>query len=82
MAQPRVIYVPPSDEDVEALVREASQRMADETGDQGYLDPDIMWGLAAFIKLVGKIKAKQLNQAEEDSSAFDTAEKQSYPVDK
>lgn len=80
MARPRVIYTPPSDAEVEQLVCEASQRMADETGDQGYLAPEIMWGLAAFIKLIGHIKAKQLNRAQEGD--FDTPDKQSYPVGK
>lgn len=79
---PSVIYYPPPDKVVDRLVHDASQRLADQTGDQRYLDPEIMWGLAAFIKLVGKIKAKQLNQAEQNGSAFDTLNEQSYLIEK
>lgn len=65
-------FYPPDDDTVHRFVHSASTLMAEKNNDQGYLDPEVVWGLAAFIKLVGEIKAKQLN---ETGSAFDSSKK-------
>jgi len=61
-----VEYVPPSDDRIDRLVENASQRLAVCYEDEGYLDPEVAYGLSAFIKLVARIKAKQLNRLEDD----------------
>ncbi len=77
MPRPAITYLPPDDADVDRLVREASQRLAAGSGDPSYLDPEVMWELAAFIKLIGKLKAKQLNANE--AQCFDSRSKPDYP---
>jgi hypothetical protein len=74
-------YHPPSDETVERFVRSASIGMASKSGDQGYLDPEVTWGLSEFIKLVGELKAKQLNNAA-TNGVFDTRINEGYPIEK
>ena len=73
-------YYPPSDEAVERFVREASERLAEQYQDESYLDPEVMWGLSAFIKLIADIKARQLNaENEAEAECFDSLEKSDYP---
>lgn len=57
-----ITYTPPADHAVDRLVQEASRRLATMSGDMRYLDPDVIWGLSEFIKLIGRIKARQLNE--------------------
>lgn len=76
---PAIIYTPPADDAVDRLVEEASARLAVMSGDTRYLDPDVMWGLSEFIKLIGRIKARQLNEAQ--ASAFDNPENLGYPIE-
>ncbi|MCI0710101.1 MAG: hypothetical protein L0154_08055 [Chloroflexi bacterium] len=60
--QPNIIYIPPAENLVHQFVQVASLQIAQEFDDEGYLHPDVMYGLCSFIKLLGQIKAKQLNQ--------------------
>ena len=71
-------YYPPSDEAIERFVREASEKLAEHYHDESYLDPEVMWGLSAFLKLIAEIKARQLNAASE-AECFDSLDKQEYP---
>ncbi len=61
--QPNIIYSPPAENLVHQFVQIASLQIAQKYEDEGYLHPDVMYGLCSFIKLLGQIKAKQLNQA-------------------
>lgn len=63
-----VEYHPPPDEVVEAFVRDASFHMVAKSGDERFLEPEVTWGFATFIKLVGEIKARQLNAAYDNNS--------------
>lgn len=71
-------YYPPADETVESFVRNASLRMAAMRNDQGYLDPEVTWGLSEFIKFIGEIRARQLNEASSGID-FDNPDKPGYP---
>lgn len=59
-----ITYTPPTDDAVDHFVQEASRRLAAISGDTRYLDPEVTWGFAEFIKLIGRIKARQLNEAQ------------------
>lgn len=79
MKEPRPIeYYPPSDDAVRRVVEAASVRMAESNDDPGYLDPEVTYGLSAFIKLIGQIAAKHLNEAS-GGGLFDNPEKRGYP---
>lgn len=69
-------YVPPSDETITRIAQDTSKGMAARHDDEGFLDPEVVWGLAAFIKLIAAIKARQLNK--QNGSDFDSLEKPDY----
>jgi hypothetical protein len=73
-----VEYHPPTDEIVGGFVRDASLHMAAKGGDKRFLEPEVTWGFAAFIKLVGAIRARQLNAAYNNNSV-DKNSKPRYP---
>ncbi|MEM6283010.1 MAG: hypothetical protein AAF787_12505 [Chloroflexota bacterium] len=54
-------YHPPADERLEALVQQASERLAERYADDSYRHPDVVFGFSAFLKLLAKLKAQQLN---------------------
>jgi hypothetical protein len=65
----RTIYVPPDRDTIYAMAKDVCARMAEESGDPSYNDPETITGLADFIGIVAKMKANALNRG----SAVDQA---------
>ena len=60
--QPRIEYVPPSDEILNQLARDACAQLALSHG-SAYQDPDVIHGLAELLRIAARIQARRLNQA-------------------
>lgn len=59
--QRRIEYLPPAQEDIDAYARAVCQKIA-QAGDPSYTTPEVVHGLAEFMKIAGKIQAKHLNR--------------------
>ncbi len=57
----RIEYLPPAREDIFACAQEVCDRMAAQHGDT-FADPDIVHGLAEFMRIAARIHAKHLNR--------------------
>jgi hypothetical protein len=57
----RVIYIPPASAIFDKLAREACHILAQQ-GNSGFDDPEVMYGFAAYLKLVAELTAKYLNK--------------------
>jgi hypothetical protein len=60
--KPRIEYVPPSDEVLNRLARDACAQLALAHG-SAYQDPDVIHGLAELLRIAARIEARRLNQA-------------------
>jgi hypothetical protein len=60
--KPRIEYVPPSDEILNRLARDACAQLALAHG-SAYQDPDVIHGLAELLRIAARIEARRLNQA-------------------
>jgi hypothetical protein len=60
--KPRIEYVPPSDEVLNRLARDACAQLALAHG-SAYQDPDVIHGLAELLRIAARIQARRLNQA-------------------
>lgn len=56
-----VIYCAPSSESVDAYAREVCEKLAQQI-DPSYADYEVVSGLAGFLKLLSRIRAKQLSE--------------------
>lgn len=57
----RVEYVPPKPGAVRAFARRVCKRLAEQMNDPSFLEPHVVQGLAAFLQLAARAKAKHLN---------------------
>jgi hypothetical protein len=57
----RIEYLPPAQEDIHDYARAICQKIAAEH-DPAYATPEIVFGLAQFMKIAGRIQAKHLNR--------------------
>ncbi|GAB4575752.1 MAG: hypothetical protein Kow0077_28830 [Anaerolineae bacterium] len=62
-----VEYVPPSNQVVEAFARNVCEILAKKWDDESYLDHEVIWGLAQFLKVVAQIEANRLNRQQFDN---------------
>ena len=72
-------YYSPDDAMIDRFAKEVSERMATERNEPGFLDYDVMWGLADFIKLIARLTAKQLSVVS-DGGGVDDQDNQDYPM--
>lgn len=64
----KVEYVPPSNDTLDKLARGVCERMAESLKDERYLNTEVIWGLAEFLKIVARIEANRLNRQQFDNS--------------
>jgi hypothetical protein len=56
----RVIYVPPSEKEIEAFAREVCDALTQQ-GKVDFSSKDVRWGMANFLKLLAELTVKQRN---------------------
>ena len=61
-----IVYSPPSWDTIHGYARSVSLALAQD-GTPSFADPEVVRGLANFIKVVATIRAKQLNAEAEKS---------------
>ncbi|MEM9950904.1 MAG: hypothetical protein AAF846_04845 [Chloroflexota bacterium] len=59
----RTEHIPPSDEQIEQVVHDASAQLAESKNDASYIQPEHTYGLTAFIKLMARIQAQHANES-------------------
>jgi len=58
----RIEYVPPSDKEIHRFVNLVCDEMARKHDDPSYNTHEIVFGFANFLKVVARIKAKQMTE--------------------
>jgi len=56
-----VIYLAPDSKLIDRYAREVCSGLAERTGNTNYVNSDVVYGLADFLKIVSEILVKQLN---------------------
>lgn len=59
----RIEYLPPAQEDIHDFASRICQRIA-ELRDPDFATPEIVYGLAEFMKIAGIVQAKYLNRTD------------------
>lgn len=57
----RVEYIPPNSGAIRAFARRVCKRLAEKMDDPSFLEPHVVQGLAAFLQIAARAKAKHLN---------------------
>jgi len=55
-------YVPPKSAEIRVFARLVCETLADRKNDPTYLELDVIRGLAAFLEIAARAKARHLNQ--------------------
>ena len=64
MSSLQMIHVPPTPTDTLHLAHEVCASLAASTGDAGFIDQQVVFGLSAFLRTCGMLLAEQLNGQE------------------
>jgi hypothetical protein len=60
----RIEYLPPAEADIHACAEQVCQRLAHKQG-QAFADPEVVHGLAEFMRIAARIQVKHLNRSSE-----------------
>jgi hypothetical protein len=64
MGKRPIEYLPPAEADIHAYAEQVCQRIAQKRGAE-FSEPDVVQGLADFMRIAARIQAKHLNNSSE-----------------
>lgn len=60
----QIEYLPPAEADIHACAERVCQRLAHRRG-EAFTDPEVVHGLAEFMRIAARIQVKHLNRSSE-----------------